>query len=406
MLENFERRLLLNYFKNQIGRNSSHEYKIKISGDSMLPTIKNGDIIKVCSPNKEQIKTGDIICYDNKSYFVLHRVVGVEKTGDHIGYITKGDNMSKPDMNIVNEDQIFGVFKQKESPFMYIWYSCGKVACIISLLDDIKEFIISIYPSHMVSLDYPYEQTNVKINILIYQNDGSYFVEIFSNNYREKYMHKTIEEVKGNIYSILFHAEWLKNEYAGCISLHAGGIKMGTQLVLILGVSGSGKSYLIYCLAKRGYEYFSDEKIHIQLINDKLMVIPFYTPIMLRRDVALKNNISEKTYVSKDDVLEEKHPIGINNINNIIDEPQKATGIIVVPKWSSKSETVDIHKVSDSDAFSIVAQNLLTSSDVKKLDSLLHIIKEFDVYHINYGNSEICADSIERLINERLTIKS
>ena len=64
--------------------------QLKIHGDSMLPTMKDGDMITVelCG----QYKIGDIVAYytvvDNKVKIIVHRVVFVRKTY----VLAKGDN--------------------------------------------------------------------------------------------------------------------------------------------------------------------------------------------------------------------------------------------------------------------------------------------------------------------------
>lgn len=80
--------LCINLLKEEIEKKGW--IQLKIHGDSMLPTMKDGDMITVelC----DQYKIGDIVAYytvvDNKVKIIVHRVVFVRKTY----VLAKGDN--------------------------------------------------------------------------------------------------------------------------------------------------------------------------------------------------------------------------------------------------------------------------------------------------------------------------
>lgn len=57
----------------------------------MIPFLVAGDVIQVTK--QDAYKIGDIIvCIDQAPKLVVHRVIRIEKTGDGLLYITKGDN--------------------------------------------------------------------------------------------------------------------------------------------------------------------------------------------------------------------------------------------------------------------------------------------------------------------------
>lgn len=82
--------------------------EITIEGNSMFPTLVNGEIVKVDSTTKNII-VGDIILYQQfPTHLTAHRVV---KTIDRNGltfYMTKGDNNTECDQYLVAPDKIIG----------------------------------------------------------------------------------------------------------------------------------------------------------------------------------------------------------------------------------------------------------------------------------------------------------
>jgi signal peptidase len=70
-----------------------------VKGKSMLPTLREGDIVFIARVDPGEIKVGDVIVYKSpsNSIVVIHRVISiVNEDGDYY-YVTKGDNNSGPD---------------------------------------------------------------------------------------------------------------------------------------------------------------------------------------------------------------------------------------------------------------------------------------------------------------------
>lgn len=66
-----------------------------VKGNSMLPLLREGDLVVLVRPGPEDIKVGDIIVYKALragSTYIIHRVIAVEKVGSAYYYRTAGDN--------------------------------------------------------------------------------------------------------------------------------------------------------------------------------------------------------------------------------------------------------------------------------------------------------------------------
>ena len=87
-----------------------------IMSNSMFPIIKRGDIVILEEKSLEELnnlKKYDIISYRLENIRVIHRIIAIEKHGNDILYITKGDNNNMADREKVKPEQINGVVKIK-----------------------------------------------------------------------------------------------------------------------------------------------------------------------------------------------------------------------------------------------------------------------------------------------------
>lgn len=86
------------------------KYRIKIIGNSMLPTYENGSYVIVQEFKPEQVKVGDIIVYKHWSAnLTVHRIVDIIKEEGKIFYQTKGDNNICFDNYLLSSDEVIGV---------------------------------------------------------------------------------------------------------------------------------------------------------------------------------------------------------------------------------------------------------------------------------------------------------
>lgn len=83
------------------------EFGVLAAGDSMLPTIENGQLLTVRRIKIKKVNVGDIVCiYQQKlKIMVTHRVISKSK-----GRLkTKGDNSSTADSWLSDETNFLGV---------------------------------------------------------------------------------------------------------------------------------------------------------------------------------------------------------------------------------------------------------------------------------------------------------
>lgn len=86
------------------------DYSLIVSGDSMYPTIQDGQKISI-HPKKtsEAIEIGDIVVYHKfNTHLTVHRVIRIEKR-DQIIFKTKGDYNDHEDNYYVMENEILGI---------------------------------------------------------------------------------------------------------------------------------------------------------------------------------------------------------------------------------------------------------------------------------------------------------
>lgn len=89
----------------------------QILSGSMEPTLITGEIVLI-DTNDQNVKTGDIIAFQNGSHVIIHRIV---KTVSEGVYITKGDANSSEDLCPVEQGQILGTIWIKLGILTHFW---------------------------------------------------------------------------------------------------------------------------------------------------------------------------------------------------------------------------------------------------------------------------------------------
>jgi len=89
-----------------------------VQGNSMIPTLNNGDLVIVKGVSASQLIDNyhqgdrDIIVFYSSQYgkYTVHRVNDTlyDKTGEFVGFITKGDNNYMADPGVVKSDSLVG----------------------------------------------------------------------------------------------------------------------------------------------------------------------------------------------------------------------------------------------------------------------------------------------------------
>jgi len=79
-----------------------------VRGDSMLPTLKDGDKVRIVATDPSKLQPGKLVTYvDAGNQIITHRVVRREGTT----LITKGDNRDQEDPPVLFS-QVLGKAKQ------------------------------------------------------------------------------------------------------------------------------------------------------------------------------------------------------------------------------------------------------------------------------------------------------
>lgn len=94
-------------FEEVLGKGA--DLRVKVTGGSMRPSLKGGEVLHIKKVPCSGLRRGDIILYRDRSGSpVLHRIVGKKRdaAGSHI-FLTKGDALSTCD-DTVAESQVLG----------------------------------------------------------------------------------------------------------------------------------------------------------------------------------------------------------------------------------------------------------------------------------------------------------
>lgn len=74
--------------------------------NSMLPLLREGDIVFIVKASPEDIWEGDVIVYRTKyNTLIIHRVTEVLSTDGKYYYVTQGDNNSLPDYRYFDDNK-------------------------------------------------------------------------------------------------------------------------------------------------------------------------------------------------------------------------------------------------------------------------------------------------------------
>ena len=85
-----------------------------IASDSMYPALKKGDAVimeKVDEKNRDSLKKGDIVAFEENGSIVTHRILTIEMEDGEERIITKGDNNYTKDVTKKTKDDIIGIVK-------------------------------------------------------------------------------------------------------------------------------------------------------------------------------------------------------------------------------------------------------------------------------------------------------
>lgn len=133
---------------------------------SMYPTIKAGDVIVTYREDNNRYNPGDVITFtstNNAGMTITHRVEEVKMLNDEYSYITKGDNNSSRDTEIINGNSVIGkvVFKVPKAGYIqqFLVTKTGWIVAVvlpalgIIIYDILKIFMVAtgIKPKNSVT---------------------------------------------------------------------------------------------------------------------------------------------------------------------------------------------------------------------------------------------------------------
>lgn len=119
--------------KNKVPSIFGYKPFIVLSG-SMEGKIHKGDLIITKVVNPSTLKVQDIIAFrDVQNTVTTHRIIDIVNNNGTVQFITKGDNNSTQDHNLVNLDDVEGLYIARISGFGSIMNSLSKPTTILIL---------------------------------------------------------------------------------------------------------------------------------------------------------------------------------------------------------------------------------------------------------------------------------
>jgi signal peptidase I len=81
-------------------------FKHELSGTSMFPFLKDGDMADLCKIEASTLKIGDVLVFQSGDQLVVHRLIKFWEEHGQIVYQTKGDSCYQADRPFFVEDLI------------------------------------------------------------------------------------------------------------------------------------------------------------------------------------------------------------------------------------------------------------------------------------------------------------
>ncbi len=74
-----------------------HSVRLRVRGQSMVPWIRDGDVIEVVPVAMDQVQVGDVVFFRRGRLLLVHRVIQRRVDGEKVQWITRGDNHCQDD---------------------------------------------------------------------------------------------------------------------------------------------------------------------------------------------------------------------------------------------------------------------------------------------------------------------
>lgn len=107
---------------------------IVLSG-SMETEIFKGDLIIVKITNPEELKIDDVIAFrDAEGTVTTHRIIDIIEKDENKYFVTKGDNNSSQDQNLVGVNDVEGIYVTKITGLGNVFNALAKPTTIVILV--------------------------------------------------------------------------------------------------------------------------------------------------------------------------------------------------------------------------------------------------------------------------------
>ncbi len=135
------------------GEPSLFGYQIKtVLSGSMEPEIKTGSIIAVTpAEDKTNFKKDDIITFvQQDGQLVTHRIVEILGSGDHLQYVTKGDNNKEVDSTPVLAENVVATYSGFTIPYVGYFTEFAKSQKGTAILLIVPGLLLLIYAGFQI----------------------------------------------------------------------------------------------------------------------------------------------------------------------------------------------------------------------------------------------------------------
>ncbi|MEM0385188.1 MAG: signal peptidase I [Nitrososphaeria archaeon] len=119
-----------------------------VEGNSMHPTLENGDLIIIYKVDFRSLQVGDIIVFNSPVYNVriVHRIKEIKLIGNEMVLITQGDNNRIPDPGYVREENYIGKYMGIRIPYVgYIGQILSPPVNYILIIMLLTYFVYTIF---------------------------------------------------------------------------------------------------------------------------------------------------------------------------------------------------------------------------------------------------------------------
>lgn len=74
-----------------------HCVRLRVSGGSMHPSVRSGDLVDIRPAGPEDVCAGDLVLFALGERLFLHRAIGRQQVGDEVRLLARGDSHVEPE---------------------------------------------------------------------------------------------------------------------------------------------------------------------------------------------------------------------------------------------------------------------------------------------------------------------